>query len=153
MAKGSKAIITCAVTGGGYTPTMSPHLPVAPGDIAAASIAAAEAGAAMLHLHARDPQTGRPSADPDLFFQFIPQIKARTDAVVIINTGGVQGMPIEDRLAPALRAELGVVRRMPTNASILAEQSDRQPRLRDEQMAASTFAAKSKRTLRNRNAT
>ena len=105
MAKGSKAIITCAVTGGGYTPTMSPHLPITPDDIAAASIAAAEVGAAMIHLHARDPQTGRPSADPDLFFQFLRQIKARTDAVVIINTGGVQGMPLENRLEPALRAK------------------------------------------------
>jgi len=105
MAKRSKTIITCAITGGGFTPTMSPHLPITPDEIAAASVAAAEAGAAMLHLHARDPGTGRPSADLALFFQFIPHIKARTDAVIIINTGGVQGMPIEDRLAPALRAK------------------------------------------------
>ena len=105
MAKRSKAIITCAVTGGGYTPTMSPHLPITPEEIAGASLAAAQAGAAMLHLHAREPHTGRPSADPDLFFQFLPRIGADTNAVVIINTGGVQGMPIEDRLAPALRAK------------------------------------------------
>jgi uncharacterized protein (DUF849 family) len=84
---------------------MSPHLPITPDDIAAASISAAQAGAAILHLHAREPPTGRPSADPDLFFQFIPQIAAGTNAVVIISTGGVQGMPIEDRLAPALRAK------------------------------------------------
>ena len=105
MAKRSKAIITCAITGGAYTPTMSPHLPIKPEEIADASIAAAQAGAALLHLHARDPVSGRPSADPALFLRFIPAINQNTDAIVVINTGGVQGMPIEGRLAPALRAK------------------------------------------------
>jgi uncharacterized protein (DUF849 family) len=83
---------------------MSPYLPITPDEIAQQSIAAAQAGAAMLHLHARDPKTGRPSASPDLFFEFLPRIKERTDAVLIINTGGVSGMPIQDRLAAPLRA-------------------------------------------------
>lgn len=100
----SKVIISCAVTGSVHTPTMSPHLPCTPDEIAAQSIEAAEAGAAVLHLHARDPQTGRPTADPDVFMQFLPRIKQSTDAVVNITTGGSQTMTIEERLAAPLRA-------------------------------------------------
>ncbi len=92
-------IITCAVTGSIHTPTMSPHLPVTPAEIAAQSVAAAEAGAAILHLHARDPETGRPSADPEVFMQFLPAIKAQCDAVLNITTGGSSLMTLEERLA------------------------------------------------------
>jgi uncharacterized protein (DUF849 family) len=99
--KASKVVITCAVTGSIHTPTMSPHLPITPDQIAAASVAAAEAGAAMIHLHARDPQTGRPSQDPELFRQFLPRIKQSTDAILNITTGGGLGMSMADRLAPA----------------------------------------------------
>jgi 3,5-dioxohexanoate:acetyl-CoA acetone transferase len=97
-----KAIITCAVTGAGHTPTMSRYLPITPDEIASESIAAARAGAAMLHLHAREPASGKPSAAPDLFRRFLPRIKEQTDAVLIINTGGVQGTPIEERLVSPL---------------------------------------------------
>ncbi len=75
MRKASKVIITCAVTGSVHTPTMSEHLPITPDQIAEQSIAAAEAGAAILHLHARRPEDGKPSADPALFMQFLPRIK------------------------------------------------------------------------------
>lgn len=100
-----KVVITCAVTGSIHTPTMSPHLPVTPDEIAEQAVAAAEAGAAILHLHARDPETGRPSPDPDVFMQFLPRIKQQTDAVVNITTGGGQGMTVEDRMQAALRAQ------------------------------------------------
>ena len=100
----NKVIITCAVTGSVHTPTMSPYLPVTPDEIAAEAIAAAEAGAAILHLHARDPKDGRPSADPAVFRQFLPRIKQATDAVVNISTGGSSLMALEARLAPALDA-------------------------------------------------
>jgi len=83
---------------------MSPHLPITPNQIAHASIEAVEAGASVLHLHARDPETGRPSPDPALFMQFLPSIKQMTDAVVNITTGGGQGMTLDDRLAAALMA-------------------------------------------------
>jgi uncharacterized protein (DUF849 family) len=92
-------IITCAVTGSVHTPTMSPHLPITPEQIARASIDAAKAGAAILHLHARDPANGRPAADPAVFRQFLPEINAATDAVINITTGGAQGMTLDDRLA------------------------------------------------------
>ncbi len=88
MAHRSKAIITCAPTGAIHTPSMSPHLPVTADEIAAASIEAARAGAAILHLHARDPKDGRPSQDPALFRPFLSKIKAATDAVINITTGG-----------------------------------------------------------------
>ncbi len=101
MAKARKVIITCAVTGSIHTPSMSPHLPVTPDEIAAAAIAAAEAGATVLHLHARDPEDGRPSQDPALFQQFLPRIKQSTEAVVNITTGGGLGMTVEERLRPA----------------------------------------------------
>jgi uncharacterized protein (DUF849 family) len=100
-----KVIITCAVTGSIHTPSMSPHLPCTPDEIAAEAIAAAEAGAAILHLHARDPADGRPSPDPELFLQFLPRIKQATDAVVNITTGGSAMMTLDDRLAAALRAK------------------------------------------------
>jgi uncharacterized protein (DUF849 family) len=100
-----KVIITCAVTGSVHTPTMSPHLPVTPDQIASEAIAAAEAGASILHLHARDPQDGRPTADPAVFMQFLPRIKQATDAVVNITTGGSSLMTLEERLAAPLRAE------------------------------------------------
>ena len=100
----SKVIISCAVTGSIHTPSMSPHLPVTPDEIARAAVEAAAAGAAVLHLHARDPHDGRPSADPKLFMQFLPRIKQATDAVVNITTGGGQGMSLDDRLAAALAA-------------------------------------------------
>ena len=93
----SKVIITCAVTGSIHTPTMSPHLPVTPSDIVKAAVGAAEAGAAIIHLHARDPKTGKPSPDPALFMQFLPRIKQQTDAVMNISTGGGLKMSLEAR--------------------------------------------------------
>jgi uncharacterized protein (DUF849 family) len=104
MRSSEKVIITCAVTGSIHTPTMSPYLPITPDEIAAQSIEAAEAGAAILHLHARDPRDGRPTADPEVFMQFLPRIKQATNAVVNITTGGGPGMSIEDRLAAPNRA-------------------------------------------------
>lgn len=104
MRKSKKVIITCAVTGSIHTPTMSPYLPVTPEEIAADALGAAEAGAAVLHLHARDPRDGRPSPDPELFMQFLPVIKAQTDAVINITTGGAPGFTEDDRLAAPLRA-------------------------------------------------
>ena len=100
-----KVIVTCAVTGSIHTPSMSDALPVTPDQIAASAIEAAKAGAAILHLHARDPQTGRPASDPDLFMRFLPRIKAGCDAVVNITTGGSMVMTLEQRLAAAMRAE------------------------------------------------
>ncbi len=99
-----KVIITCAVTGSVHTPTMSEHLPVTPEQIAEQAIGAAEAGAAVLHLHARDPDNGRPSPDPEVFMQFLPRIRAATDAVVNISTGGGMPMTVQDRMQAALRA-------------------------------------------------
>jgi uncharacterized protein (DUF849 family) len=95
----AKVIITCAVTGSIHTPTMSPHLPVTPDEIATQAVAAANAGAAILHLHARDPETGRPTADPDVFMRFLPRIKKECDAVINITTGGSSLMSLEERLA------------------------------------------------------
>jgi len=103
MAKARKVIITCAITGSIHTPSMSPHIPVTPDEIATSAIAAAEAGATVLHLHARDPEDGRPSQDPALFQQFLPRIKQSTEAVVNITTGGGMGMTVEERLQPALQ--------------------------------------------------
>lgn len=94
-------IITCAVTGAIHTPSMSPALPVTPAEIATAAIEAADAGAAVLHLHARDPDTGKPSQDPDLFREFLPQIRERTNAVINITTGGSPYMTVEERMRPA----------------------------------------------------
>jgi uncharacterized protein (DUF849 family) len=100
---GRKVIITCAVTGSVHTPTMTPYLPITPDQIAAESIAAAEAGAAIVHLHARNPD-GSPTPSPDTFMQFLPRIKQASNVVVNITTGGSLGMSIEDRLAAPLRA-------------------------------------------------
>ena len=100
---GRKVIITCAVTGSIHTPTMTPYLPITPDQIAADSIAAAEAGAAIVHLHARNPD-GSPTPDPNVFMQFLPRIKQASNVVVNITTGGSLGMSIEDRLAAPLRA-------------------------------------------------
>ncbi|WP_151720228.1 BKACE family enzyme [Gemmobacter serpentinus] len=99
-----KTIISCAITGSIHTPSMSPHLPVTPDQIAESAISAAEAGAAILHLHARNPETGAPSQDPAHYTQFLPRIAAATDAIVNITTGGGLGMSMEDRIAPALQA-------------------------------------------------
>ncbi|HUK59743.1 MAG TPA: 3-keto-5-aminohexanoate cleavage protein [Stellaceae bacterium] len=104
MAKSGKVIITCAVTGSIHTPTMSPHLPLTPAEVAEQAIGAAEAGAAILHLHARDGKDGRPTPDPAVFMQFLPRIKQATKAVVNITTGGGHGMTLEERLAAPLRA-------------------------------------------------
>jgi uncharacterized protein (DUF849 family) len=99
-----KVIITCAITGSIHTPTMSPHLPITPAEIADQSIEAAEAGAAIIHLHARDPSDGRPTPDPKVFMEFLPRIKQGCDAVVNITTGGGHGMTLEERLAAPLTA-------------------------------------------------
>ena len=101
-AKQSKVIITCAVTGSIHTPSMSPYLPVSPDEIAEASIGAAKAGAAIVHLHARM-HDGRPTQDPEVFKQFLPKIKAGCNVVLNLTTGGAPTMPIEERLQPALR--------------------------------------------------
>ncbi len=97
----TKTIVTCAITGSIHTPSMSPYLPVMPEQIADQAVAAAAAGASILHLHARNPEDGRPSPSPDLFMKFLPSIKARTDAIVNITTGGGQGMSLDERLAAA----------------------------------------------------
>ena len=102
MAK--SVIITCAVTGSIHTPSMSDHLPITPQEIARESIAAAEAGASIIHLHARDPETGKPDPRPDTFMKFLPVIKQSSDAVVNVSTGGGLGMTIDERLAAAMRA-------------------------------------------------
>ena len=100
-AKRRKVIITCAVTGSIHTPTMSPYLPVTPDEIAEASVAAAKEGAAIIHLHARHPEDGRPSAEPDHFRAFMTRIAAECDAVLNVSTGGSSLMTLDARLAPA----------------------------------------------------
>lgn len=102
MSRRTKAIITCAVTGSVHTPTMSQALPVTPEEVAHASICAVEAGASVVHLHARDPKDGRPTPDPDVFMQFLPQIKANCEGIVNITTGGSTRMTLADRLAAPL---------------------------------------------------
>jgi uncharacterized protein (DUF849 family) len=101
MAKSRKVIISCAVTGSVHTPSMSPHLPITPQQIIEESVAAAEAGAAVLHLHARDPETGAPSPKASVFKQFLPSIKQQCDAVINITTGGGIGMSMDERLEAA----------------------------------------------------
>ena len=105
MAGPNKVIITCAITGAIHTPSMSPHLPVTPDEIAKSAIGAAEAGAAILHLHARDSETGRPTQSPDLFKRFLPIIKQRCDGIINITTGGGLGMTLDERLAAAKWAQ------------------------------------------------
>jgi len=95
-----KVIVTCAVTGSIHTPSMSPHLPVTAEEIAEAAIGAAEAGAAIVHLHARDPADGRPDQSPERFHPFLKVIKQRANCVVNITTGGAASMTIEERLKP-----------------------------------------------------
>ena len=101
MSQTRKVIITCAVTGAIHTPSMSPHLPITPDQIVADALAAAEAGAAILHLHARDPQTGRPDQTPEAFARFLPRIKQQTDAVINLTTGGSPFMSPQERVKPA----------------------------------------------------
>ena len=101
MARAEKVIISCAVTGAIHTPSMSPHLPVTPAEIADDAVAAAEAGAAILHLHARDPETGKPDQSPEAFARFLPNVKQRTNAVVNLTTGGSPYMTVAERAAPA----------------------------------------------------
>jgi uncharacterized protein (DUF849 family) len=96
-----KVIITCAVTGAIHTPSMSPHLPVTPQEIADAAIGAAEAGAAIVHLHARDPKTGKPDQAPEAFAPFLRVIKQRSNCVINITTGGAPTMSVEERVRPA----------------------------------------------------
>jgi uncharacterized protein (DUF849 family) len=101
MATSNKVIITCAITGAIHTPTMSPHLPVTPQQIAEDAIEAAEAGAAIVHLHARNPQTGRPDQSPEAFAAFLPIIKQRSKAVINLTSGGSPTMRVEERVRPA----------------------------------------------------
>ena len=105
MAAARKVIITCAVTGSIHTPTMSPHLPITPNEIAEGAIGAAEAGASILHLHARDPETGKPTPSAKVFMEFLPRIKQNTDAVINITTGGGLGMSLEERLQGPMQAK------------------------------------------------
>lgn len=98
-------ILTCALTGSIHTPTMSPHLPVGPDEMVEQALGAAQAGASVLHLHARDPLTGRPSARVEDFMAFLPRIRQQSDAVVNISTGGSSQMSLTERLAPALAAQ------------------------------------------------
>ena len=101
----AKVIISCAITGGIHTPSMSPYLPITPEQIAKDSIEAAEAGAAIIHLHARDPIDGSPTPDPAVFMRFLPVIKQSTDAVINVTTGGGLNMTLDERLAAPLVAK------------------------------------------------
>jgi uncharacterized protein (DUF849 family) len=103
MSSKSKVIISCAITGAIHTPSMSPHLPVTAEQIAASALGAAEAGAAIIHLHARDPKDGRPDQNPDLFAPFLGVIKQRSDAVLNLTTGGHPSMTVDERMRPAQR--------------------------------------------------
>ena len=105
MATERKVIISCAVTGSIHTPSMSPHLPVTPQEIADAAVGAAEAGAAIVHLHARQPQDGRPTQDPAVFREFVGDIKRRSPAVINITTGGAPTMTVQERMQPALQLQ------------------------------------------------
>ena len=100
-----KVIISCAITGAIHTPSMSPYLPITPHQIAEQAIAAAQAGASILHLHARNPKNGRPTPDPAVFMQFLPRIKDECNAVINITTGGGLGMALEERMAAAMTAK------------------------------------------------
>ncbi|MGH7119499.1 MAG: 3-keto-5-aminohexanoate cleavage protein [Acetobacteraceae bacterium] len=100
-----KVIVSCAITGAIHTPSMSDALPVTPEEIARSAIEAAEAGAAIVHLHARNPETGEPTPDPNVFMRFLPVIKQSTKAVINITTGGGLNMTVDDRLAAPMRAK------------------------------------------------
>src|SRR5260221_2304245 len=108
MAGSSKVIITCALTGSGHTPSMSPHLPYTIEQVVDQGVGAAEAGAAVLHLHARNPKDGSPTADPAVFAEYARGIRQRSDVVISISTGGGTGMTVEERLqgVHTLRPEL-----------------------------------------------
>ena len=99
----NKVIVTCAITGSVHTPSMSPYLPVTPEEISQAAIEAAQAGATILHLHAREPGDGRPTQDPSVYAQFLPRIKEATDAVLNLTTGGSPFLPIAQRIEPAVQ--------------------------------------------------
>ncbi|MEZ2294951.1 3-keto-5-aminohexanoate cleavage protein [Variovorax sp. RCC_210] len=101
MSAQKKVIITCAVTGAIHTPSMSPHLPITAQEIADAAVGAVEAGAAIIHLHARDPVTGKPDQRPEAFVPFLKDIKARSDAVINLTTGGSPYMTVQERMMPA----------------------------------------------------
>ena len=101
MSTQKKVIITCAVTGAIHTPSMSPYLPVTAQEIADAAVGAVEAGAALIHLHARDPVTGKPDQRPEAFVPFLKDIKARSDAVINLTTGGSPYMTVQERMQPA----------------------------------------------------
>jgi uncharacterized protein (DUF849 family) len=101
MARRGKVIVSCAVTGSIHVPSVTPYLPITPDEIADSAIGAAEAGAAIVHLHARDPGDGRPTPDPEVFGRFLPKIRAGCDAVINITTGGGHGMTLEERSAAA----------------------------------------------------
>ena len=98
---GRKVVITCAITGAIHTPSMSPYLPITPDEIIAESLAAAEAGASILHLHARDPKTGRPDQTPEAFGRFLPRLKQQTNAVINLTSGGSPTMLVSERVKPA----------------------------------------------------
>jgi uncharacterized protein (DUF849 family) len=100
-----KVILTCAITGSGHTPTMSPHLPYTIDDVVTQSVDAAEAGASIIHLHARDPRDGRPTPDPDVFMEYLSRIKAKSDVVLSVSSGGGTGMTVAQRLEGVLRAK------------------------------------------------
>ena len=102
MAKQRKVIITCAITGAIHTPSMSPHLPVTPDEIAASAIDAAKAGAAIVHLHARNPDNGRPDQSPEAFGRFLSTIKNACDVVINLTTGGAPSMTVTERVQPCL---------------------------------------------------
>ncbi len=101
MSQNRRVIITCAVTGAIHTPSMSPHLPITADQIVDEALAAAEAGAAILHLHARDEKTGQPDQTPEAFARFLPRIKQQTNAVINLTTGGSPFMRVEERIKPA----------------------------------------------------
>lgn len=98
-----KVIVTCAITGSIHTPSMSPYLPVTPDEIARSAIGAAQAGASVVHLHARNPEDGRPTQDPAVYAKFLPQIAEASDVVINITTGGSPILPLSERLRPALQ--------------------------------------------------
>ncbi len=100
MASSRKVIITCAITGASHTPTMSPHLPYTPEDMIRQSVDAHRAGAAVIHLHARNAHDGSPSADPEVFREYMQGIRAETDVIIGLTTGGATGQSIEERLQP-----------------------------------------------------
>ncbi len=100
-----KVIISCAVTGAVHIPSQSPYLPLTPDQIAESALGAAEAGATILHLHARRPEDGKPTPDPEMYMRFLPRIAAGTNAVINITTGGGQGMTLDERLAAAKRIQ------------------------------------------------